>query len=189
MAAGVEALQVAVQGEAYLAAPATRVVLVVVRIAAVGVGAGLTVVRGEAAGPIAAVGVGAGLTAEAGRLASSQNAMYNVREIVMGTKIRKDIYIEPEQDALLKRLAEDRGLSESEVIGAAIEICAQDGNKQPIDPADRAAAWSQEREFILERIKMGPVPRGRTWKREDAYDRCDYSLTNPSTGGPAIATT
>ncbi len=104
--------------------------------------------------------------------------MYNVCEEVklegmtgMGTKIRKEIYIEPEQDALLKRLAEDRGLSESEVIGEAIEICAQDENRQPIDHADRAAAWAQEREFILERIKMGPVPGGRTWKREDAYDR------------------
>ncbi len=85
----------------------------------------------------------------------------------MGTKIRKEIYIEPEQDALLKKLSDATGLSESDLIEQAIKMRVDVVNTQPIDPA----AWVQAREFIIKLIEQGPVPGGRTWTREDAYDR------------------
>lgn len=85
----------------------------------------------------------------------------------MGAKIRKEIYIEPEQDALLKKLSDETGLSEAELLGQAVERCIETANMQPSDPQ----AWTQAREFILDLIKQGPVPGGRTWKREDLYDR------------------
>jgi hypothetical protein len=85
----------------------------------------------------------------------------------MSTKIRKQIYLEAEQDAALKRLSEDNGISEAEFIRQAI-----DQRIQEIERRKRAmAAWEEEKAFIKERMKLGPVPRKRTWKREDLYDR------------------
>jgi hypothetical protein len=85
----------------------------------------------------------------------------------MGTKIRKQIYIETEQEAVLKRMSEESGLSEAEIIRQAIDRHAQaQGYHQ-----SRAQAWDQARQFIENLIELGPVPGGRTWKREDLYDR------------------
>jgi hypothetical protein len=85
----------------------------------------------------------------------------------MGTKVRKQIYIEAKQDAVLKRMSEESGLSEAEIIRQAIDRHAQaQGYNQ-----SRAQAWAQARQFIENLIELGPVPGGRTWKREDLYDR------------------
>lgn len=34
----------------------------------------------------------------------------------------------------------------------------------------RANTWAEERGYIEALIAQGPVPGGRTWKREDLYD-------------------
>ncbi len=85
----------------------------------------------------------------------------------MSTKVRKQIYIDPEQEALLKRLSGDTGMSEAEIIRQAIDQHAQNLGY----PRPDLTAWEAEREFIQSLIDKGPVPGGRTWRREDLYDR------------------
>jgi len=43
----------------------------------------------------------------------------------MATKVRKQIYIDAEQEAALKRLAKDKGISGAEIIRQAIDRYAQ----------------------------------------------------------------
>lgn len=86
----------------------------------------------------------------------------------MAQMIRKQVYIEPGQDAVLKRLARTRGVTEAEVIRQAIEHEAGSGEAVPgqADPA----AWEQARAFIRSLIEQGPVPGGRRWSREEIYE-------------------
>jgi hypothetical protein len=85
----------------------------------------------------------------------------------MARKLRKQIYLDPEQEAALKRQAAESGMSEAEIIRQAID------NQTRIlwHPTAAREAWEREREFIEGLIAQGPVAGGRTWRREDLYDR------------------
>ena len=85
----------------------------------------------------------------------------------MSTKVRKQIYIEPEQEILLKQIANDTGMSEAEIIREAIDRHAAEISQ----PTQRQQAWARIEEFIAKRMEHGPIPGGRTWRREDLYDR------------------
>lgn len=85
----------------------------------------------------------------------------------MVTKIRKQIYIEPAQDFILKRLAEETGQSEAELIRQAINHHAQ----LVQHPRPDIAAWTAEKAFIEQLMAQGELPDGRTWQREDLYER------------------
>jgi hypothetical protein len=85
----------------------------------------------------------------------------------MASKVRKQIYIEPEQETLLKRLSSEAGVPEAELIRQAIDQHLQARRH----PRRDLQAWEAERAFIAELIAKGPVPGGRTWKREDLYER------------------
>ena len=76
---------------------------------------------------------------------------------------RKQIYLEAEQDRRLRALSRRQRRSESDLI--------REGVKRVLDepPLDRAA-WEREKAFIESLIRKGPIPGGRTWKREDLYD-------------------
>jgi hypothetical protein len=85
----------------------------------------------------------------------------------MTRMVRKQVYIEPRQETLLKRLARDKGVTEAEIIRQAI-----DRQTQSISlPRRDLEAWRQERAFIERMIQQGPVPGGRRWCREDLYER------------------
>ncbi len=84
----------------------------------------------------------------------------------MASKIRKQIYIEAEQETLLKRLSSEAGVPEAELIRQAIDQHLQAQRH----PRRDLRAWETERAFIKERIAQGPLPVRRTWKREDLYD-------------------
>ena len=87
----------------------------------------------------------------------------------MTSMIRKQVYIEPRQDALLKRLAQTYKLSEAELIRQAIDrqLGAGLGPELPSD----TDAWEQAYQFMLELLARGPIEgKGRTWKREDLYE-------------------
>lgn len=87
--------------------------------------------------------------------------MYN-RTMAM---VRKQIYIAPQQDKMLKRLARQTRKTEAEIIRVALEEYAQQAAK-------RREAWRQIEATIEQRMKLPPVaPSQRTWKREDLYDR------------------
>jgi hypothetical protein len=80
--------------------------------------------------------------------------------------VRKQIYLTPHQEALLKWLARERGMAEAEIIRQAVE---QIGAFVPFRPDLRA--WEQERAFLEHLLQQGPVAGKRAWRREDLYDR------------------
>ncbi len=92
----------------------------------------------------------------------------------MSTKIRKQIYIQPRQEHLLKAMsttgyayAQQTGISEAEIIRQAIDLHLSEITVPQTD----ISLWETEREFI-EHIKTRPVQAGgRDWKREDLYER------------------
>jgi hypothetical protein len=83
------------------------------------------------------------------------------------TRIRKQIYIESDQEILLKRLSNERGISEAEIIRQAITQHVLERRAPFRDPR----AWAAERKFITGLIEQGPVAGERTWRREDLYER------------------
>lgn len=85
----------------------------------------------------------------------------------MSSKVRKQIYIEPRQEHLLKAIAQQAGVSEAEIIRSCIDLHLSGITVPQID----IAAWETEKEFI-EQIKTRPVQvEGRDWQREDLYER------------------
>lgn len=76
--------------------------------------------------------------------------------------IRKQVYIEPHQEALLKRCAKEMGVSEAELIRQGIEEIAR---KQL-----RERAWKEALDFMQERAKIRVPQTGRAWKREELYE-------------------
>lgn len=85
----------------------------------------------------------------------------------MSQMLRKQIYIDRRQERLLKRKASELRVSESELIRDGIEKVLRGGATVPKD----IMAWEKEKKFIHALIKQGAVKGGRTWRREDIYDR------------------
>src|ERR1700730_1982472 len=81
--------------------------------------------------------------------------------------IRKQIYIAPQQDKMLKRLARQTRKTEAEIIRDAIEEHARSLR----DKQSRVQAWRAIEATIEQRMKLAAVEAGRSWKREDLYDR------------------
>jgi Arc/MetJ-type ribon-helix-helix transcriptional regulator len=86
----------------------------------------------------------------------------------MAAMVRKQVYIEPRQDELLKQAAVETGMTESEIVRQAIDLWEETEAKK----RRAEEAWEEAQVFIEELIARGPVPGGRTWKREELYDRC-----------------
>ena len=85
----------------------------------------------------------------------------------MAQMIRKQIYIEARQEALLKRLAKDLGVTEAELIRQGLDQVIQAG----IAVKPNLEAWKRERAFIVRWGKKGTVKGKRTWRRDELYDR------------------
>ncbi len=84
----------------------------------------------------------------------------------MTTMVRKQVYIEPRQDELLKQWAEETGRTEAEIFRQALDhLLASEQRRREAE-----AAWEEEYAFIEARAAQGPVPGGRTWTREDLYE-------------------
>ncbi len=88
----------------------------------------------------------------------------------MARMIRKQIVIDAAREALLERMATDRGVSQSEVVREAIDALANQ------DEGVRRRREAHER--ILRHFASNTEPLGlvdqegnRTWKREDLYRR------------------
>jgi len=71
--------------------------------------------------------------------------------------IRKQIYIESRQDALLKQWAQRLHMSEAELIRRGIDRIAD----LPVSLLPDGSAWKEERTYIEEH---------RNWSREELYD-------------------
>jgi hypothetical protein len=100
--------------------------------------------------------------------------MYNGRNpkgevLAVAQMIRKQIYIQRRQEAQLKRLAKQRGMSEAEIIRRALdnELNVVAAPRVPSDPL----AWEKALAFMRSLHARGPLPnRRRDWKREDLYE-------------------
>jgi len=84
----------------------------------------------------------------------------------MPRMIRKQVYIESRQETTLKQQARALGITEAEVIRRAIDRQMTSVRLSIRD----LKAWERERAFITKRMAKGHAPRGRRWKREDAYE-------------------
>lgn len=82
-------------------------------------------------------------------------------------KVRKQVYIEREQEVLLKRMAERLQVSEADLIRRALDASLRSLNTVPPDQQ----AWEEEKKFIRDLIAKGPVEGKRTWKREELHER------------------
>ncbi len=85
----------------------------------------------------------------------------------MAEMIRKQVYIEPRQDQLLKALAKELGVTEAELIRHGIDRgLASMAGLRP-DPT----AWKEVERYILARMRKGAVKGKRRWTREELYGR------------------
>jgi len=82
--------------------------------------------------------------------------------------VRKQIYIQKRQDALLKRLSQARGLSEAEIIRQAIEREVAGVPAQPT-AADRSA-WQELVSFLEARQGAAAGHQPYHWNREEIYN-------------------
>jgi hypothetical protein len=85
----------------------------------------------------------------------------------MPVKIRKQIYLEPAQETLLKRIAGATGVPEAEIIRQAIDRHLQGVRL----PRPHRGAWAAERAYIAQLVATGPAEGKRSWRREDLYER------------------
>ncbi len=84
----------------------------------------------------------------------------------MRRMVRKQVYIEPRQDALLKRQAAQLGVTEAELIRRAIDQTGVAPRGLPVDPG----AWAKAKSIIKERLCITVPQTGRSWTREELYE-------------------
>lgn len=84
----------------------------------------------------------------------------------MSRMIRKQIYIEEEQEKSLKNKSKRLHKTEAELVREGINAILT----KPYVSKD-IAAWERERRFIEALIRKGPVKGKRQWTREELYDR------------------
>jgi hypothetical protein len=80
---------------------------------------------------------------------------------MMSQMVRKQVYIESRQETLLKRAAQETGLTEAEIVRQALDLWAERQRALQV--------WREERAFIESLIAKGPVAGGRTWTRKELY--------------------
>jgi len=85
----------------------------------------------------------------------------------MATMVRKQIYIEAEQDARLKKLAQETGRSEAEIIRQALDRHAT----ETLPKRTKHQAWEVERAYIEQLMQQAPADGTRTWTRDELYER------------------
>ena len=92
----------------------------------------------------------------------------------MSRMTRKQIYIDPAQEARLKQCAQELGVSEAELI----RRCLDDLERQAVSLSVDQRAWEEELAFMQARAQSIPSRQGhRQWTREELYaERTDRVL-------------
>lgn len=80
--------------------------------------------------------------------------------------IRKQIYLEPEQNRALKQLSGQSGLPEAEIIRAAIDQHLYAIRRVRSD----VSVWDEELAF-LQNLSEEAVQQPRSWTRDELYER------------------
>jgi hypothetical protein len=90
-----------------------------------------------------------------------------LKDNFMSQMIRKQIYLEAEQAALLKQRAQELGMSEADLIRQCIDQLITCSTPLPFD----SSAWRDELAFIRERMRVQKaLGQQRSWTREALYD-------------------
>ncbi len=84
----------------------------------------------------------------------------------MSRMVRKQVYIEPRQEELLKRRAKELGVTEAELIRHAIDHIVYGQTTL----ARKLQIWEEEKAFMRERARMDVPQTGRTWTRDELYE-------------------
>lgn len=82
------------------------------------------------------------------------------------TMVRKQVYITPEQDEKLKRLAKKRGVTEADIMRQGIELIEAETESEE---ERRREAGKKLVAFLRQRAATVPGRTGK-WTRDDAYD-------------------
>lgn len=85
----------------------------------------------------------------------------------MPNMVRKQIYINPEQEKVLKAKAKELNIPESEIIRQGINNLLQ----VPVIVKKDIGAWKEAKRFIQTLISKGPIKGKRNWTREELYGR------------------
>ena len=84
----------------------------------------------------------------------------------MPKMVRKQVYIEPRQDDLLKRQARSLGVTEAELIRRGLDaIC-----RVPQLGLRDVQAWREAKALMEERLRLDVPQTGRAWTRDGLYD-------------------
>jgi hypothetical protein len=84
----------------------------------------------------------------------------------MARMVRKQVYIEPRQEELLKKRAKELGVSEAELIRRGIDQVAT----APLRPRPNLQAWAEIEDFIRKHRMMDVPQTGRGWTRDELYE-------------------
>lgn len=89
----------------------------------------------------------------------------------MEQKVRKQVYLDVELEAQLKREAQERGISEAELIRQALSDEFESSTEKSLrlgrlDPQ----AWEREKAFIESLMQKGSISGGRSWGRDELYE-------------------
>jgi hypothetical protein len=88
------------------------------------------------------------------------------QDATMARMIRKQVYIEPRQEELLKARADALGVTEAELIRRGInEVLNAELSEQ-----ERLAIWEEMKDYIKKNRSMKVPQTGRNWTREDLYE-------------------
>ena len=87
----------------------------------------------------------------------------------MTQMVRKQLYLPKRQEAQLKRMAKTRGVSQAEIIRAALDGVLRGVGTRPLQPDPEA--WARARRVMLSLQAQGPLPnRRRSWTRDGLYE-------------------
>jgi hypothetical protein len=84
----------------------------------------------------------------------------------MARMIRKQVYIEPEQEAKLKRCAKEQGVTEAALIRRGIDTVTAGAGPTYRD----RQAWDEELAFLAQRALIPALGGKRSWTREELYE-------------------
>mgnify|MGYP000447737396 CR=1 FL=1 len=87
----------------------------------------------------------------------------------MSELIRKQVYLEKKQGSRIKRWAMQKNVSEAEIIRTVINLGLSRLSSNGLDSVGSDSTPFFQ--FIESLIDQGPVSGGRTWSRDDIYDR------------------
>jgi hypothetical protein len=83
----------------------------------------------------------------------------------MGGRVRKQVYLEPDQNRLLKQRSKKLGVTESDLIRQGITQLSHQPASVPLD----RQAWQAELRFIKRRVRVKTRAHERRWTRKELY--------------------